>query len=100
MCTPQNAAVIKDSFGVRRLTLRESLKFQGFPKDYYFPKTIDIQSAYKQIGNSLQFNNRAVINPINIPIIRNHRPDISFKRCIARIIVDIWWKFGFSSCYI
>ncbi|WP_289226844.1 DNA (cytosine-5-)-methyltransferase [uncultured Bacteroides sp.] len=53
MCTPQNAAVIKDSFGVRRLTLRESLKFQGFPKDYYFPKTIDIQSAYKQIGNSV-----------------------------------------------
>ena len=53
MCTPQNAAVIKDPFGVRRLTLREALKFQGFPKDYYFPKTIDIQSAYKQIGNSV-----------------------------------------------
>ena len=53
MTTPRNAAVLKDAWGVRRLTLRESLRFQGFPADYYFPNTIKIQDAYKQIGNSI-----------------------------------------------
>ena len=60
MTTPRNAAVLKDAWGVRRLTLRESLRFQGFPVDYYFPNTIKIQDAYKQIGNS-----------VSVPIIRN-----------------------------
>ena len=53
MTTSRNAAVLKDTWGVRRLTLRESLRFQGFPSEYYFPKTIKIQDAYKQIGNSV-----------------------------------------------
>lgn len=53
MATPRNAAVLRDTWGVRRLTLRESLRFQGFPADYYFPNTIKIQDAYKQIGNSV-----------------------------------------------
>jgi len=59
MTTPRNAALLKDAWGVRRLTLRESLRFQGFPADYYFPNTIKIQDAYKQIGNS-----------VSVPIIR------------------------------
>ena len=45
--------VIWDNFGVRKLTLRECLDFQGFPKEFYFPKTITINDAYKQIGNSV-----------------------------------------------
>ena len=53
MTTPRNATVLRDAWGVRRLTLRESLRFQGFPADYYFPNTIKIQDAYKQIGNSV-----------------------------------------------
>ncbi len=53
MCTPRNAAVLRDDYGVRRLTLRESLKFQGFPAEFYFPNTIKINDAYKQIGNSV-----------------------------------------------
>lgn len=60
MTTPRNAAVLKDAWGVRRLTLRESLRFQGFPADYYFPNTIKLQDAYKQIGNS-----------VSIPVVRN-----------------------------
>ena len=59
MTTPRNAVLLKDAWGVRRLTLRESLRFQGFPADYYFPNTIKIQDAYKQIGNS-----------VSVPIIR------------------------------
>lgn len=53
MTTPRNAAVLKDNFGVRRLTLKEALKFQGFPSEFYFPNTISISDAYKQIGNSV-----------------------------------------------
>lgn len=53
MSTPRNAAVLRDDFGVRRLTLKESLRFQGFPPEYYFPNTIKIYEAYKQIGNSV-----------------------------------------------
>ena len=53
MTTPRNAAVLRDQFGVRRLTLRECLNFQGFPQWYYFPRTIQIEDAYKQIGNSV-----------------------------------------------
>jgi DNA (cytosine-5)-methyltransferase 1 len=42
-----------DNFGIRKLTLRECLDFQGFPKEFYFPNTITIDDAYKQIGNSV-----------------------------------------------
>lgn len=53
MNTPRNAAVLRDRYGVRRITLREALRFQGFPSGYYFPRTISIQQAYHQIGNSV-----------------------------------------------
>ena len=53
MTSPRNAVTIKDNWGVRRLTLKEALRFQGFPPDYYFPKTIQLSDAYKQIGNSV-----------------------------------------------
>lgn len=65
MSTPRNAAVLRDDFGVRRLTLRESLKFQGFPPEYYFPNTIKIHDAYKQIGNS-----------VSVPVIRRIAEEI------------------------
>lgn len=42
-----------DDFGYRKLTIRECLDFQGFPKNYTFPNTITIEDAYKQIGNSV-----------------------------------------------
>lgn len=45
--------LIIDDFGYRKLTLRECLDFQGFPKDFYFPRDITIDDAYKQIGNSV-----------------------------------------------
>lgn len=53
MTTKRNAAVLRDNHGVRRLTLKECLAFQGFPPGYYFPKTIRLEDAYKQIGNSV-----------------------------------------------
>lgn len=48
-----NAIALRDEWGIRRLTLRETLDFQGFPQDFYFPKTVSLSEAYKQIGNSV-----------------------------------------------
>ena len=48
-----NAVIFRDNFGIRRLTIRESLDLQGFPKDYSFPGEVNITNAYKQIGNSV-----------------------------------------------
>lgn len=53
MNNQRNAAVLRDQWGVRRITLREALRFQGFPQEYYFPNTIQLRDAYKQIGNSV-----------------------------------------------
>ena len=50
---PDCVHVVWDDFGIRKLTLRECLAFQGFPKNYYFPNTITIDDAYKQIGNTV-----------------------------------------------
>ena len=50
---PDRVPVVWDDFGIRKLSLRECLAFQGFPKEFYFPNTITIDDAYKQIGNSV-----------------------------------------------
>ena len=50
---PDRVPVVWDDYGIRKLTLRECLAFQGFPDDYFFPNTITIDDAYKQIGNSV-----------------------------------------------
>ena len=50
---PDRVPIICDDFGIRKLTLRECLDFQGFPKWFKFPNSITIYDAYKQIGNSV-----------------------------------------------
>ena len=45
--------LIIDDYGIRKLTLRECLDFQGFDKEFYFPNNITIEDAYKQVGNSV-----------------------------------------------
>lgn len=49
---PDRVPIIRDNFGIRKLTPMECLAFQGFPKDYRFPK-IPMASAYKQCGNTV-----------------------------------------------
>ena len=50
---PNRVPIIRDNYGVRKLTHRECLDFQGFPADYKFPKSITVNDAYRQIGNSV-----------------------------------------------
>lgn len=47
-----NTPLIKDEFGVRKLTPRECLRFQGFPEYYKIPVMSD-SMLYKQVGNSV-----------------------------------------------
>lgn len=65
MSSPRNAAVLRDDHGVRRLTLRECLHFQGFPNEYYFPNSITLADAYRQIGNS-----------VSVPVVRRIAEEI------------------------
>lgn len=45
--------LVRDNFGVRKLTPRECLRFQGFPDAFGFPHSISLDKSYAQIGNSV-----------------------------------------------
>lgn len=49
---PDRVPIIKDDFGIRKITPLECLALQGFPKDFVF-KGISLNSAYKQCCNSV-----------------------------------------------
>lgn len=50
---PDRVPIVCDDFGIRKMTLRECLDFQGFSAEFKFPNSITINDAYKQIGNSV-----------------------------------------------
>jgi DNA (cytosine-5)-methyltransferase 1 len=49
---PDRVPIVRDDYGIRKITPYECLALQGFPKEYRFPK-IPMASAYKQCGNSV-----------------------------------------------
>ena len=49
---PDRVPIIRDDFGIRKLTPMECLAFQGYPKNYTF-KGVSLESAYKQCGNTV-----------------------------------------------
>ena len=49
---PDRVPIVKDDFGIRKITPQECLALQGFPKEFTF-KGIPLNSAYKQCGNSV-----------------------------------------------
>ena len=51
-----NVPLIKDDLGIRKLTPRECLNFQGFPKSFKFPNDMPISQRYKQAGNAVTVN--------------------------------------------
>jgi len=55
-----NVPVIKDRWGIRKLTLRECARLQGFEDSWFkIPEDVSRSQIYKQIGNS-----------VSIPLIR------------------------------
>ncbi len=52
-----NVPIIKDTYGnIRKLTPRECLNIQGFPKNFVIPKDLCDSRVYKQAGNSVSVN--------------------------------------------
>ena len=51
-----NVPLIKDNLGIRKLTPRECLNFQGFPKSFKFPETVGHSQRYKQAWNEVTIN--------------------------------------------
>lgn len=47
-----NVPIIKDKFGIRKLTPRECFDLQGYPSDFILPSIAD-NHLYKQAGNSV-----------------------------------------------
>lgn len=60
-----NVPIIKDIKGIRKLTPRECLNFQGFPQNFTLPNNLLDSQLYKQCGNSVVV---PVINQIAIKI--------------------------------
>ena len=48
-----NVPLIIDDYGIRKLTPKECLNFQGFPDNFNFPDDMAISHCYKQAGNSV-----------------------------------------------
>lgn len=48
-----NVPLILDNGDIRKLTPRECLNFQGFPKNFKLPSNLPKSALYKQIGNSV-----------------------------------------------
>ena len=49
---PELIPIVRDEYGIRKITPYECLALQGFPKEYRSPK-ISMASAYKQCGNTV-----------------------------------------------
>lgn len=49
---PDRVPIVRDDFGIRKITPMECLALQGFPKEFKF-KGISLNSAYKQCGNTV-----------------------------------------------
>lgn len=45
--------VLKDNFGIRKLTPQECLLLQGFPVEFNFGQGVSLNTAYKQAGNTV-----------------------------------------------
>ena len=48
-----NVPLVLDKYGIRKLTPLECIKFQGFPDNFNFPKSMANSHCYKQAGNSV-----------------------------------------------
>ncbi len=45
--------IIRDTYGIRKLTPKECLKFMGFPQDYKIPPYVAESHIYRGVGNSV-----------------------------------------------
>lgn len=54
-----NVPIILDKWGIRKITPREALNFQGFPSSFKIPNNMADSHIYKQVGNA-----------VSVPVVR------------------------------
>ncbi len=64
-----NVPLIKDDYGIRKLTPRECARFQGFPENFYIPAFMANSHLYKQFGNS-----------VSVPVVK------AISACIVEVL--------------
>lgn len=50
---PDRVPVLRDKYGIRKITEVECLALQGFPQEYSFSPDISLEAKYKQVGNTV-----------------------------------------------
>ena len=78
-------AVARNCYGVRKLTIKECTRLQGFPEDFEFP--VSRTQAYKQLGN-------AVSVPVVTQVANQIMKVMSNKKRVKEAIVPV---LSFSS---
>lgn len=48
-----NVPIVLSPTGIRKLSPKDCLNFQGFPAEYEFPQTVPVRNRYTQAGNSV-----------------------------------------------
>ena len=74
-----NVPLIRDDFGIRKLTPKECFLFQGFPEDYILPKNMSDCHLYKQAGNSVSVPVIERIAKNVIAVLKGQKIDDEFK---------------------
>ncbi len=67
-----NVPLILTKKGIRKLTPKECLNFQGFPQEYEFPN-IPVSKCYKQAGNTVTVPLVEAVAKNLIPLLENER---------------------------
>lgn len=62
-----NVPLIKDDFGIRKLTPKECFLFQGFPIDKFILPAISNSKLYLQAGNSVTMS---LVERISMEIVK------------------------------
>ena len=81
-----NVPLIKDDYGIRKLTPRECARFQGFPDSFNLPNISDCH-LYKQFGNSVSV---PLVKRIAKKIIESIHPvNMNFQRYNKNLYPEI-----------
>lgn len=72
-----NVPLIKDNYGIRKLTPRECFIMQGYPEEFILPETLSDSKLYMQAGNTVTVPliARVAKEITNVILLNNHEPN-------------------------